>query len=489
MKRLFSRLFRSERGAISVVAALIITTALGVIGIAIDFAGQMEAQIMAQKSLDAALLAGVATSTTIEVKGEVTKVFRANYPTNFLGSEIIKISVDAPTKQIYSPTPSASGPSSKSSGAAAVMAPAAATNPVPSSPLPPGQAYTGEFSAYAIVRYHNHVMNMFGFDFNDIRVDARVINILQESQIKGEVVLVLDTTGSMAGQPIVDLRTAAHVITDILFGGRPSEPNLFLSVVSYNTATGIDPTVMTQARTWFKPFYQPRYDAEVATFGKAFMANRNEDIPKTSVDDVTIVAPTQANPATLFRTPSHFVGNPYPYNPQNTFPPIECNDIEYYNIAPMLFAESVKQRVDDRIDMMMADGCTRIDVGFQKGMLMLAPTWQGVWDTTKPTLPLSVSSAVSRHIILMTDGLNTVMTGQNANITNDDALLLSMCTAAKNSGITVYTITLGPSVNAALMQACATSGNYYHAPSSNQLVDIFQAIGSRINQEWLRLSR
>ncbi|CAM2152906.1 Flp pilus assembly protein TadG [Pararobbsia alpina] len=67
----------------------------------------------------------------------------------------------------------------------------------------------------------------------------------------------------------------------------------------------------------------------------------------------------------------------------------------------------------------------------------------------------------------------------------------SVCTAIKNSGITVYSITFGADASSSAAQQnmsnCATPGDYYHAPDSATLNSIFAEIASQIGQ--LRISK
>jgi len=59
---------------------------------------------------------------------------------------------------------------------------------------------------------------------------------------------------------------------------------------------------------------------------------------------------------------------------------------------------------------------------------------------------------------------------------------LAVCTAVKNSGITVYAITFGNVSTTAqnTMQSCATSGDYYSASDGTALNAIFEKIAGSI---------
>jgi len=66
--------------------------------------------------------------------------------------------------------------------------------------------------------------------------------------------------------------------------------------------------------------------------------------------------------------------------------------------------------------------------------------------------------------------------------TDIDDFQIAACTAIKNSGITIYSITYGSvsDVAAATMQSCASPGDYYHAPNSTTLNTVFQNIAGNL---------
>lgn len=66
-----------------------------------------------------------------------------------------------------------------------------------------------------------------------------------------------------------------------------------------------------------------------------------------------------------------------------------------------------------------------------------------------------------------------------------NAFQLAVCSAMKQDGIVIYSITFGdygddPGKAQATMQSCASPGNYYHAPSNATLNQIFQQIAGNL---------
>jgi len=63
----------------------------------------------------------------------------------------------------------------------------------------------------------------------------------------------------------------------------------------------------------------------------------------------------------------------------------------------------------------------------------------------------------------------------------DEATVLDEATATKSLGITVFTIGLGQDVNGPLLQQIASSpSHYYFAPSTAELIDIYERIAGAI---------
>jgi len=73
-------------------------------------------------------------------------------------------------------------------------------------------------------------VNLVGIDSLDARVAAQATR----KQLFVEVVMVLDNSGSMASSSrMTNLKTAASNATEILFGGEPTQPNVFVGVVPF----------------------------------------------------------------------------------------------------------------------------------------------------------------------------------------------------------------------------------------------------------------
>lgn len=181
---------------------------------------------------------------------------------------------------------------------------------------------------------------------------------------------------------------------------------------------------------------------------------------------------------------------------------------------------AAKSTVLSAISTMTATGDTIIPEGVVWAWRLLAPRWRPYWGGEMATnnLPLDYNTPTSRKVVvLMSDGWNNLMPynysaygfvweaqanilgayyGAPANETLD-YITNEICDGMKRRGITIYTIGFGnvstirnaPStVNAPLLQSCATSSQHFFlAPTNAELQAVFKKIGKELSN--LRVSQ
>lgn len=162
---------------------------------------------------------------------------------------------------------------------------------------------------------------------------------------------------------------------------------------------------------------------------------------------------------------------------------------------------------DNYVDSMVPGGNTYHDIGLIWGARLLSPT--GLFAADNATTP--EGGEIQRHLIFMTDG-DTVTNNKNitphgvpwwdrrqtnpANAPSDtlltnnvNARTQALCTAIRNMNITLWVISFGSGVSNAAqtrLQNCASTGRFYNAANSAQLIDQFRQIADNISQ--LRLT-
>lgn len=157
------------------------------------------------------------------------------------------------------------------------------------------------------------------------------------------------------------------------------------------------------------------------------------------------------------------------------------------------------------VNSLTAIGNTYHDIGLIWGARLLSPT--GIFASENATTP--TGGAIQRNLIFMTDGDTSTsdtnygaygVTWWDRRQTNYDpsssqldavvnARTDALCTAIKNKNITLWVISYGGGINPTTesrLQACATSGHYFAASSSADLISRFRQIAAEIAE--LRLT-
>ena len=112
---------------------------------------------------------------------------------------------------------------------------------------------------------------------------------------------------------------------------------------------------------------------------------------------------------------------------------------------------------------------------------MLAPEWRSFWGADVPDVASYSVTNTIKAAVLMTDG------EYNSNWANPSASqqAVSLCTAMKEKGITVYTIGFDMSTNPAnvarqTLISCASPGKYYFPYNGEELRQAFEQIGNSL---------
>lgn len=162
---------------------------------------------------------------------------------------------------------------------------------------------------------------------------------------------------------------------------------------------------------------------------------------------------------------------------------------------------------DDYLDNLDAIGSTYHDIGLIWGAHFLSPT--GIFAAENATT--DNGGSIDRHLIFMTDGDTVTSNSQytsygvewydrrrtsssSAPSSNDlttqvNSRFLAMCKAIKNQNITLWVVSFGNGVSSGAitnLQNCATSGKFFNASNSAELLANFRTIANDISQ--LRLT-
>ncbi len=495
--------FKSDRGNVAPIFAVVIATVIFTVGAAIDYSRASQTRAQFQLALDAAALAvGQMPNSTSQADSETraAQVFDANYQgAGTWGSQINLTRTNSGVTLAIS-------------------------NEVQTS-----------FLGIA------HIPSI-GFT-----AETEVV----QGGGSIEIAMVLDNSGSMSGSKISALKTASHQLIETLFQNMPAgSTDLSFSLTPFATFVDIGEGNINQS--WMD------------TQGLSSIHNENFSQPANRFDlynnisnvqwegcvearpypyDVQDTEPNASNPDTLY------VPNFAPDNPDNedywwqfansyldddtsgSFTTRQENLSKYdatvsasssdygsqYNVGPSFLCNqselvpltTSQTTIENGIDSMVARGSTNIVQGLVWG-----------WRTLSPGMPFTegrpyTDNLNQKILILLSDGQNYITSRSNMNRSlysaygyiKDNRLdttssststvtahmntrTAEACDNIKAAGITIFTITfdLDHEDTIDLMRDCATTPiHYFNSPDTSQLDDVFAEIAVRLKA--LRISR
>ncbi len=271
-----------------------------------------------------------------------------------------------------------------------------------------------------------------------------------------EVSLMLDTTGSMYGQKMIDLQAAAKDLIDIVIGDGQSNGNTRIALAPFSRYVNVGATY---------------FSAITGSTAGGGLNERTCVKERSNSDRYTDASPSVGG---LFD----------PYLGTGTCSPT-VTIMPLTNDAAALKAQ---------IDSFPTSDLTAGHLGTAWAWYLLSPNWSGVWtgdSTPKPYAMLTETNGngtprLRKIAVLMTDGAyNTEYSGESST-----TQARAICTNIKNEGIIVYTIGFAITVGSSpdlIMQHCASSSeHYYNAANGEALKAAFRDIALKIAT--LRLS-
>ncbi len=449
--------FQSDtRGSVAIIAAVALLALMGMLGLAIDYGRMTSVRQELQTFADAALVAA-ATSAQVNTDPQTAA-------TNSLNSNW-----GAKQRQ----------------GTANIAISDVGNN---------------ELEGLARTSLPMTFMKVLGKQAVDISVKASVVY----GQSSVELALVLDTTASMSGQPLLDLRSATKTLLDTAYAPPGATDKVKVAVVPFGQYVNVG--ITNRNKPWMS----------VPADGTTTQSN-----VCTTYSPVTGTSNCQTKTATGYND-----GVPYTYTYQDcqyTYgPPVTTcgpqtttstwngcvgsrnhpleNDATIASGQPapgvmnvwcgseLLRLTKDRAKIDDTIAALAAAGDTFIPSGLIWG-----------WRAISPDAPYADATAYTgatvarKAIVLMTDGFNTRSPnypdheGSDANQAN--TLMAQTCAAIKAKKIALYTVAFNVTDQAAKdrLSACASSpSQFFDAPNAAQLTASFQKIGQTMAAMYLK---
>ncbi len=393
---IFRRFLKNDRGSMGVVLGLGLVPIVAVMGLAVDYSNSVKAKYRLQQVLDSTATA-IATDSDASLISQAALQARAQTYAKGLsgGLEVDNLQLSV-----------------------AVTADEVTVAGSAQSKLAFGQ--------------------IFGQDTREVSVS---VTVMRGKMKNIELALVLDNTGSMNGQKIVELRKAVKGLVD-----------------------------------FFEPRIEKAGDVKIAMvpFTNSVRVNRNW------------------MPNWMLRTspPNNWSGcvqdRSAPYDITDQPPSSGVGDSLYWwtggcgQLAEIIPMTDNLPKIRDAADTMIASGTTNVPLGMAWG-----------WHALSNGLPLTEGSPPEaedkvRVMIVLTDGENTAHRWANGVSGIDDRMRL-ICTNVKNSGITVFTVRV-INGDANLLRQCATStAHYFNVTNASQLKPVFEQIASAMSK--MRISK
>lgn len=347
-----------------------------------------------------------------------------------------------------------------------------------------------------------------------------------------ELSVVLDLSGSMQGDKIDDMKSAAQDFLDIVMPDDESAANRRVGLVPFSTrvnagefasaATGLAPTKLIQSGTKTEYVFSPtsyswKSKSQCATIVKSITAfssystaqaeaycvanfNYNSSTAKywtpakTSQQVPNMVTKKLYECVTERQGSDAYTDDAPSSSPVGWYNPTSSENSQYGTTGkcmmtanetdvseefPVIKALTTdKQSLKDHIGTFNTFGYTAGHLATAWSWYMLSPEWNSVWPTSSQVTNYGDTDTVKAAVI-MTDG------EYNNSLASDSASTQAraICTAMKEKGIRVYTIGFDMSTTSAaaqLLRDCASANSYYFPYDGTALRAAFLEIGDSL---------
>ncbi len=397
--RICNRFSKDRKGSVAIIFGLVFPVIVLATGMAIDFSRANNVKAVMANAIDAAALAAAKHMADGESADDATALAREYFEANLAGFDINGVSVTN-----FALT--------RDEEAGSVDISADATLPT-------------------------SFMQLAGYDVLTVGVDTTAIYKTRPV----EMALMLDTTGSMSGSKIEDLRNAAEEVVDMLLPeGRSTDGKVKISLVPYSSA--VNAGDYTEAVT----------GESTGNLCVTERGGRNAFTDRSPERRRVLKQATD-----------------------------RCPDI---SVEPL--TES-RDALLDKIRDLPAAGSTAGHLGISWAWYTLSPSWSSVWPAESTPVNYGEDGTV-KVAVLMTDGkFNTEYIRRNGDSSQQAE---ETCENMKEDGVVVYAVAFrAPASAERLLSECSTDADthYFDAESGADLIAAFRTIAAGVQD--LRLTR
>lgn len=279
--------------------------------------------------------------------------------------------------------------------------------------------------------------------------DLPVTSTVTFEQHDIELALALDTTGSMRGQKLADLKSASKELIDILMPDAGTSHLVRIAIAPYAASINAGP-------------YAADVSNNTSTDGCVW--------ERSGPQAFTSVAP---GPGAYLSAG----GTPNDIDPTEGTSSYSCATAE---VTPL---NSDKHALKTKINTLRANGFTAGHLGAAWASYLISPEWSSIWPVSSTPVAYNDTKTI-KVALLMTDGIfNTSYANGTSDYQADE-----ICNSMKNNDILVYAVGFqAPAGAQDTLKACATSeDHYFKAESGEELQSAFISIAKQLSN--LRLS-
>lgn len=424
-----------QNGTVAMMFGLTLAGLMMFTGAAVDFGRWLDARSQTRSAVDAAVLAGArALQVNPTDTAGALKSARAFYAANVKSRTAVK-------KDTIDFAVGANGKSIKATGTAFIDTPILSVAHIKRLP----------------------VLSLSGADSS-----AATFDLGGSSQQDLEISMMLDTTGSMAGQKIADLKTAANDLINIVLAGNGNGKEVRVALAPFAEAVRPGAALLSKVRGT----YASTYSFKDRSGRKQTYALSNCVSERDGAAAYTDVAPAGADMLGAVYTKTG-----------------SCTTTS--DIVPLTLDQS---KLTAAVNGLVASGGTAGHIGSAWAWYLLSPNWGSVLPSASKPASYGDTS-VKKIAILMTDGeynteydshgLMTSTSGAGAAVNGpSDTQARTVCSKMKQAGVEVYTVGFDMTLQSAIdtLRDCATDpGKAYVAQDGAQLKAVFRDIAIRLS--------
>lgn len=435
---------RDERGSVAIIFAFTIFVLCAMVGLAVDYARFINARTQTIAATDAAVLAGA-------------RALQSNGGDQTAAVQVAETYYQQATKNRINVVPNSdsinfvvadNGTAMTTTGNAQISTP---------------------FMHFAFSLFSNQgtTLPLLRADGSDYSKAVLAVGGNGETNI--EVAMMLDITGSMLGQKLTDMKSAASDLVNIVVWADQSKYTSRVAIVPFTQDVRLPATSFNKATGYTKTASSPCVVERIVKNG-----SYTDDAPKSGQFVMMHKSSSSSTKPTCTLASS----------------------------AEALPLTSDKPTLLNKISGLSAGGGTAGHIGTAWAWYMLSPNWASLWPASSAAAAYGTAK-LKKIAVLMTDGeYNTQYTSAgiddgswsltycpNAANGCSSAQAVALCAAMKDKGIEIYTVGFqlgGSQIATDTLSSCATDANhFYNSSTGDALKAAFRDIALKISTLYL----